>query len=280
MRRLALGLLTLVVGAIGCSEPDPSAASTAPGSAKGSLDTTRADGSASPAASAELPEPVASDAPVVDLAGIANLPGALPADRPRIGATRWVVRIRQRPHGEAKVIGFLRGGAVVEAAGPAPVGGKGCKAGWRQLKPAGYVCMDDVTVDLSHPIVQAAARRPDFAQRLPYMYGTVTRGGPVYARLPTDKHLKKFEPNLKKHLAKWRKDKVSGARYGLDVWLRYTSGRAVPTALEALEARVTDRDIPDFLLGGKTVPRLAEVVAGDAPIKVDQVDRRQGRSFI
>ena len=218
---------------------------------------------------------------VVDLAGIANLPGPIPADRPRIGATRWVVRVHQSPDRQAKVIGFLRGGAVVEAAGEAAIGaGKGCQAGWRQLRPAGYVCMADATIDLDHPVLQAASRRPDVAQRLPYMYGTVTRGGPVYARIPTEQHLKKFEPNLRKHLAKWRKDKESGAEYGLDVWLRYAQSSKVPTALEALEGRVTDPDIPPFLRDGKVAPRLSKVVEGDEPVKVDQIDRRQGRSFI
>jgi len=281
MRRAHQCLLTLLCGALGCSEPDTSAAAaTAASTPTGTSAAPAASGSVTPDAGGELPEAPPPGAPVVDLAGIANLPGALPADRPRIGATRWVVRIRQRPHGEAKVLGFLRGGAVVEAAGQDSVAGPGCKSGWRQLKPAGYVCMNEATTDLDHPILQAAARQPDFAQRLPYMYGTVTRGGPVYARIPTEKHLKKFEPNLKKHLSKWRKDEKSGATYGLDVWLRYTTGRKVPTALEALEARVTDPDIPSFLLDGKTVPRLAEVVEGDEPVKVDQVDRRQGRSFI
>jgi len=222
-----------------------------------------------------------SSAPVVDLAGLASLPGPIQGDRPQLGATRWVVRVHQSPDRQAKVIGFLRGGAVVEAVGTDAIGaGKGCSAGWRKLRPAGYVCASDTTSDLDHPIVQAASRRPDLAQRLPYMYGTVTRGGPVYTRIPSEKHLEKFEPNLKKHLAKWRKDKKSGAEYGLDVWLRYTPGRKVPTALEALAGRVTDPDIPLFLQAGKVLPPLAKVVQGDEAVKVAQVNRRQGRSFI
>ena len=53
------------------------------------------------------------------------------------------------------------------------------------------------------------------------MYGIATRGGPVYARIPTDAQLKEYEPHLKKHLAKWAKDKESGATYGLDVWAKW-----------------------------------------------------------
>ncbi|HHH10833.1 MAG TPA: L,D-transpeptidase, partial [Sorangium sp.] len=117
--------------------------------------------------------------------------------------------------------------------------------------------------------------------RLPYMYGIVTRGGPVYNRVPTQKQLKKYEPNLKKHLRKWRQDKVSGAGYGLDVWLRYTEGRSVPSALDALKQGITDADMPLFLRDGKRAPAISGAAkrAAEDAVKIAQVNRRQGRSF-
>jgi len=56
----------------------------------------------------------------------------------------------------------------------------------------GFVCLGDkATLDMDDPIVRASSRRPDISQKLPYMYGTVTRGGPVYARIPTDAEMKR-----------------------------------------------------------------------------------------
>jgi hypothetical protein len=82
---------------------------------------------------------------------------------------------------------------------------------------------------------------------------------------------------------KWRKDETSGASYGLDVWLRYRTGKHAVGAWEAWEAKVSDDDIiPAFLREHRAVPRVSKMVrsAGADPVKVDQVNRRQGRSFI
>ena len=232
---------------------------------------------ASVTAEPEIPAP---DAPVVDLGGVANLPGHVPPGRPSLGAVDWLVRVYVRPDAESKVLGFLRGGAVVEAkSGQTKGETKGCRDGWQAIEPTGWVCMSEMTRSLDDPVLRAAHRPPDFAHKLPYMYGTVTRGGPVYARIPTDDHLAEFEPHLKKHLEEWRDDKESGAVYGLDVWLRYTGDREVPSALDALKKKVTDSDIiPPFLRDGQVAPNLSGLIKGQ--VKVDQVDRRQGRSFI
>ncbi|HHH29714.1 MAG TPA: L,D-transpeptidase [Polyangiaceae bacterium] len=245
--------------------------------------TTTAASVASSSASTDVDLP-AADTPVVDLAGMTTL--ASPPDGPTVAATRWLTRVYKTPSREANVLGFLRAGAVVgarqNASGPLTHGrSKDCTEGWRGIEPAGWVCLDDATADLDDPIVRATRRRPDVAHRLPYMYGTVTRGGPVYNRIPTEAHLEEFEPSLKDHLDKWRRDEISGARYGLDVWLRYTTGRTVPSALEALERKITDEDVPWFLKDHRRVPVVSQVVrqAGEDGVKVDQVNRRQGRSF-
>jgi hypothetical protein len=190
-----------------------SASSSASGSPGASVDAT-ATSSAAPV----LPKRVG--APVVDLAGVTTLAGPLPEGAARVAAVRWSTRVHARRDRDSKVLGFMRSGAVVKARGGTSGATKGCKDGWRGIEPAGFVCMNDVTEDMDHEVVRAIPRPPDYAHRLPYMYGTVTRGGPVYARIPTSKHLKEFEPNLRKHYKKWRNDKVSGANYGLDVWLR------------------------------------------------------------
>jgi len=229
----------------------------------------------------DLPAP---EHPVVNLAGVTTFPAEPRA--PTVAATLWLTRVYKTPSREGKVLGFLRAGAIVEARrgkdGPLTHGrSAGCSDGWRGVMPAGWVCLEDATTDMSDPVVRAASRRPDFGHRLPYMYGTVTRGGPVYNRIPSAKDLQEHEPHLDDHLDKWRRDETSGARYGLDVWLRYTTGRNVPGAIEALEAKTTDADIPWFLKDHKRVPVISKVVrqAGEEAVAVDQIDRRQGRSF-
>jgi hypothetical protein len=273
--------LTMALGlaAAGCSEDDVEAPSldkleaSSVGVAADVSDASADGGETEPA----LPRP---DLPIVDLGGVTTLPGPIAEGRPRVGVLRWVTRVRSKPSRQAKTLGYLRAGAVIEAV-DAPVlpPSANCKKGWRAIQPAGYVCMSDVTDDLAHPVVRAISRSPDFSHRLPYMYGTVTRGGPVYARIPTEEHLKEFEPNLKKHLATWRDDEKNGARYGLDVWLRYRRQDA-PPALDALEQRTTDEALPAFLKDGGLAPDVTRRRQSDDAVKIDQVDRRQGRSFI
>ena len=238
-----------------------------------------------PTSSASAPAPAVSGAPVVvapggplvDLAGIAHVPET----KGELGATSWLVRVHAEPKRSSKVIGYLRAGTRVAAREERRPPSDRCKKGWRTIAPSGWVCMTEMTDDMQHEVVRAI-RPPDVTRRLPYMYGTVTRGGPVYARIPTAKHLETYEPSLEEHLGKWRKDRESGATYGLDVWLRHTEGKSVPSAIDALEQRITDTEIPFFLRDGRTAPVIAKEMAeagGDA-VKVDQVDRRQGRAFI
>ncbi|MEM6786725.1 MAG: L,D-transpeptidase family protein [Myxococcota bacterium] len=289
-------LCCLVAGTAGCGDATATRDETAPASPAGTVASPSTSGGeegpsgSAPRTGSTAPAPATSDiprpaAPVVDLGGVANLPGPLSSDRPAVGATGWLVRVRGAPRPEAEVIGYLRGGATV-ATKPGVTSGAtaDCADGWQAIEPVGWVCMSDATRDLQHPIVRAAAQRPDFGHKLPYMYGTVTRGGPVYARIPTPADLERHEPNLRRHLDKWRDDEVSGARYGLDVWLRYASGRDVPSALEALAGEVSDddADLPFFLRGDGRSPDLSGLVDDVGPdvAKIDQVDRRQGRSFV
>ncbi len=279
---LAAGLAWLA--ACGGETDAPASAETegtAQATATPSAPTASVSATATASATAE-PDIPAPDAPVVDLAGVANLPGRIADGTPSVGAVDWLVRIHVRPDMESKVLGYLRGGAQVEAkAGETAGESKGCKDGWQAIEPAGWVCMSEMTRKKDDVILRAASRPPDFAHKLPYMYGTVTRGGPVYARIPTEAHLKEFEPHLKKHLREWRDDEESGAKYGLDVWLRYTGDREVPSALDALKQKTTDDDlIPFYLRDGGHAPNLSGLIKSDDDVKIDQVNRRQGRSFI
>lgn len=234
---------------------------------------------ASASAEEEEPPPPPSGAPpVVSLGGVATPPPLPPEGSPRLGVSSLITRVYLKPSANSRVVGYLRAGAIVEME-PEAAGTEGCSGGWRRIKPYGHVCLGkEATTDLQNEIVRAASRRPDVSQKLPYMYGVVTRGGPAYARLPTEADLEKYEPSLKKHLAKWEKDEVSGASYGLDVWLKWAD-KPAPAALEALEQRVTD-GIPWFLQGGRQVPDLSGLIKSPEDVKIDQVARRNGVAFL
>ena len=246
------------------SEPEPTAAASA--SASGDPE--------------EPPMPAQTGPSLVDLEGNAHVPPPPGDGVPRLAALSMLTDVRAKPNPQAKRIGALRAGAVVEME-PEPAGTAGCPGGWRKIKPAGFVCLGpEATTNLEDPIVRASFRRPDITQKLPYMYGIVMRGGPVYAKIPTAEETKEHEPNLKKHLAKWAKDKESGATYGLDLWFKWKPGKDQVPALDALEQKLTDDDIPWFLKDGGRVPNLSGLVKTKDPVKIDQVDRRNGVAFI
>lgn len=277
MRSTVLAVLALAAGCRGDSAPP--LASSAPVSAEAS-----ASGEAAPAASGSSDSADGEPAielpggPLVDLDGEHHPPPPL-GSGPKLAATGMLVTVYARPSSSSKKIGFLRAGAVVPMA-ETEAGKGGCPGGWRAIEPAGFVCLGDkTTTDTSDPIVRATKRRPDASQKLPYMYGTVTRGGPVYSRIPTAEELKEQEPNLKTHIDKWRKDDVSGAGYGLELWYKWRE-KPTFTAWEAWEEKLTEADaIPFYLKDGGTVPNLSGLVKPGA-LKIDQVDRRQGAAFL
>jgi hypothetical protein len=217
--------------------------------------------------------------PLVSLGGAYTPPSEPASGTPSVGATSWIVRVHKRPARDAKLLGFLRGGTRVATKGETAAGSKDCPQGWLGIAPGGWVCGEDVSADRANPILVAASRGPNYAEKLPYMYGTVTRGGPVYGRIPNATQLDEHEPHLDKHLAKWRADKESGATYGLDVWLRHEKAKT-GDALELLESRATDEDLPEFLRDNKPAPNLSGLVDSSSAVRVDQVDKRQGRSFV
>ncbi|MEP7125581.1 MAG: L,D-transpeptidase [Byssovorax sp.] len=283
--RWTLSLFALLV-LPGCRRP----AAPAPGlSAEAPTDSAAiAAGSASGAAPSieggagepdPTPPPSPVGPPVVDLRGKSSPPPPIPEGAPRLASLAMLTVVRARPDPNATKVGYLRAGAVIEM-DPDEHGKGGCPGGWRKVKPYGFVCLGpEATRDLENPIVRASTRRPDTTQKLPYMYGIATRGGPVYARLPTASDLKEYEPRLKTHLAKWAKDKESGATYGLDVWEKWR-GEGAPLALDAMENKVTDKDLPWFLVNGGSVPNLSGLIKSEGAIKIDEVLHHNGVAFV
>ena len=266
----------------GCRHPDapaPGLSADAPSSSAAAAPGLEPSAIASAGEADPAPPPSPGGPSIVDLKGNYTAPPPIPEGAPRLASIAMLTVIRARPDPAATKVGYLRAGAVVEV-DPDEQGKGGCPGGWRKIKPYGFVCLGpEATRDLENPIVRASTRRPDPSQKLPYMYGITTRGGPVYARLPSESDLKEYEPRLKTHLARWAKDKESGATYGLDVWQKWR-GEGAPPALEALENKVTDKDLPWFLVNGGAAPNLSGLIKTDGARKIDNIAHHNGVAFI
>jgi L,D-transpeptidase catalytic domain len=243
-----------------------------------SLAMTSAPGGS--AMATDLPElPKANGQPIVDLAGNYHAPKLEGPGSNPIAAVAMDVKVYSKPDTSSGRLGGLRAGAIVATDGRKSTPGPGCPSGFRKIMPLGYVCMNgEATSNLEDPIVKASFRRPDPSQRLPYMYGTVMRGGPVYQRLPNEDDLKSFEPHLKQHLKTWAHDKTFGMSFAPELWSRYENQES-PLLGDALSQKYTSPDIPNFLQNGGKVPNLSGAAKG-AFAKIGEVSRHNGISFV
>jgi hypothetical protein len=86
-----------------------------------------------------------------------------------------VTPVRQAPHPEATIVGYLHAGATVARA-EEPYSTEGCEAGWYPVRPRGFVCAgESATTNLSHPTLAAMAIKPDLTNALPYSYARAKR---------------------------------------------------------------------------------------------------------
>jgi hypothetical protein len=190
-------------------------------------------------------------------------------------ARAWVLA---EPRVGAERLGYLRAGAAV-AGRPGPGPGSGCAGGWAELNPKGFVCLGtSATLDSADAVVQAVqGSRPDFARKLPYIYGTVRKPGPVYRRLPNEDELRAAEPDLEARMNTWlTAPGETGAAYAQDVWLA-APGVAPDPAVLWSERRT--EDIPEFLTNRGALPRLGETIDGGGALGAE-MRPRAGYSFV
>lgn len=241
MRRASLALLTLIgVGA--CHrDPDSGAAPTL-SRVMSSAPEPGPSGDA-PAARAER-----APAPTVSLDGVLH---DAPTTAPVPGETRVFAKnlrtwVFAAPSPSAAKLGYLRAGESSKTTAK-PAGREGCPGGWFRVEPEGFVCAGPTaTIDANDPTVIATrGTHPDLSRRLPYIYGTVRKPGPVYARVPSPSELAQAEPDLAERMEAWLgAEGEVGARYAPQVWL----GGAAPalTAAQAWTAKSSD-PVPPFL---------------------------------
>lgn len=138
-----------------------------------------------PRAEVEPPAP-AHSAPAPDAAKV-QLPPEPSAPPAKLFAKRFVVKVREAPSKEAFRLGYLRGGAVLQAKTAEPVGYDECRKGWYELETGGFVCSTvDAIVFSGQRLPERRARQPDLSAPLPYPYGySRRRDTPVFRRLPS-----------------------------------------------------------------------------------------------
>lgn len=237
-----------------------------------------ADPQASSAAPAEVPPP-----PPPPLPPLVSLDGStrdlVASGDPKIyarGATTWV---HDRPSSQAERLGYLRAGGATPLRKTTPETTEGCPGGWYAVEPRGFVCAGAAaTLDPKDPIVDAlGAGRPDPSRKLPYVYGTVRKPGPVYARLPAPDALERAEPGIEKRMERWLSaDGEVGASYAPFVWLGHP-GEA-PDARAAWTERRSE-GVPAFLADGKSVPNLHQKPREEGQLVIGRTRARVGYSF-
>ncbi len=267
--RDAWTLLTAAVAAVACSRGKPAPSGTA------GVASTPAPGLSASVASARA-APALVPPTSVSLDGV--LHAAPPVAGARIHARSLRSWIQERPSRSSERLGYFRAGSSLLVTGGS-AGNEGCAGGWHPVAPRGFVCADAAaTLDEKDPVVVAyRGLGPDYGLRLPYIYGTVRRPGPMYTRLPTRAEAERAESDLEERMAGWLAAPGEvGAGYAQHVWLR---GGAPPDARAAWEAKSSD-PLPKFLGGDRALPTPAGQTDHGQELVAARMKPRQGLSLL
>lgn len=187
--------------------------------------------------------------------------------------------IFEAPARGAARLGYLRVGGSAPIAGPA-ASGSGCDQGWQPIKPRGYVCMNDnATYDVTDGAVDLSREHPpDFSRKLPYIYGTVRKPGPIYGALPDKAELATAEPGFRERIPEWLEAGGEvGSSYAPEVWL--SPGQATVDAKTAWQQGLTE-GVPEWLANGGPTPGLSGQRRERAPLVIGAMRQRVGYSFL
>jgi hypothetical protein len=196
-----------------------------------------------PVASSPAPTaPVTSAAPAGSaLADVAAAPGDVedetklddepaPPIGPELVATLRETWIYAQPNFKAQKLGYLRAGAVVSRS-EKPIARGSCESGWYRIAPRGYVCAGiGASLNLDHPVVEMARRRPDRKAGLPYTYGmSKYPTPPFYLKLPSAEEQRSVEGDVSKLIAKQKEKEKDGPRELDPVPAALLYGQVIPS---------------------------------------------------
>ncbi len=240
----------------------------------------------------------ASSAAAATATAPSSAASASSAALPRLGVLAFAAIVYDQPSTGAKRLGYLRAGASVERLGE-PEGKSGCKSGFHRIAPRGFVCGDDATTELEHPVLRAASQRPRLDKPLPYRYGFVRAVTPLYLGIPTSEQQFASEFQLKEHLAwfKDHKDEVQTAPLGALDLVVDAEGRVDATkelgelgeeksttelGPGGLFGAATDDDPPPFWLAGgaRSIPNISGFDVPPSAVFADRARRHSGLAFI
>lgn len=112
-------------------------------------------------------------------------------------ATAKQTVVYARPSLKAPKLGYLRAGAVVHRS-TKPAGFDGCRGGFYEVAPEGFVCVGSAaSLDPDNELGRAVPRRADRTATMPYEYGAAAAAGvPLYSRIPALAEERAAEPSL------------------------------------------------------------------------------------
>jgi hypothetical protein len=175
------------------------------------------------------------------------LPAPSPPPGPRLWSQQYLTWIWAKPQVKGRFLGTIRVGDSVALRSEDKVVGQGCRRGFFQIEPRGFVCHDrTVTRDSNTSFLKAVEATAPVAGPFPYRYA-LSNGAPMYLRVPSALEQKRSE---------WRYGKAGEFR-PLGMFQRGHEHLATTQPIEP------EHGIPDFLRDG-----------GSARGKVKQLLRR------
>jgi lipoprotein-anchoring transpeptidase ErfK/SrfK len=220
-----------------------------------------------------------------------------PEGAPELAGIVVAATVYKLPNDQSRRLGYVRIGGKVPR-DPEPVAGRGCKKGkWYRIYPIGYMCSEEATTDMGHPIVRASHLRPRLDKPLPYQYGFVRATAPQYLHIPTKAEQIKSEFGLLEHIDWYHEHKaeiqtvIRGANdvpldeRGVAVpLLSHPAGFVESTTMsrgQLFGASSDDEAAPFWLEGGKrAIPNVSGFDVPQYALFADRVRRHTGLSFV
>jgi lipoprotein-anchoring transpeptidase ErfK/SrfK len=190
----------------------------------------------------------------------------------RLFAKRFVANVRQDRIKDAARIGYLRGGAVVQATSADPLGFDDCKKGWYALDTGGFVCSTlDATPFTGESLPERQPLQPDMTAALPYPYGYNHKpNAPMFRRLPTDQEAAQYASGRVPRRPRTRSPNAADAPPAPSHTAVPKNAPPLPAALLAPLRKLRDQDANG---PQSSIPTLASLMGDQSSVLMRQMER-------